>query len=180
MSRSGERNRSSPSAAEASLAETMRARACAHASVPTVGHISAFWRDNRDARRADAENGSVSGGDSDEREGAAAAENAGTTTSSRRRSEDWTADGGAFEDDEGEDSSSPVPVSDARPSPCMRSRSTPHIPSLVRTSSLSRLGAPLTCAFLLLDGWTAREGAARTAGRGCGARCPRDSWLGVP
>jgi hypothetical protein len=153
MSRSGERKRSSPSAAEASLAETMRARARAHASVPTVGHISAFWRDSRDARRADAEEGSVSGGDSHGGEGGGAAADRASAdaTTSSPLSED-ASDGGAFEDEEATAWSSASSVSDSRPSPRMRSRSTPHIPSLVRTSSLSRLGAPLTCAFLLLDG----------------------------
>ena len=60
--------------------------------------------------------------------------------------------------------SSPVPVSDARPSPCMRSRSTPHIPSLVRHRAFPSRRASDPCLFAPRRMDRAR-GAARTAGR---------------
>jgi hypothetical protein len=131
----------------------MRVRAYAHDSVPTVGHLSALWRDNREASRADAEEGSVSFFSSVDVETAAAAEGKSSETptasvGAATRSFTWSEDD---DDDEGGVFVSST-RNEARPSPRMRSTSTPHIASFVITSSFSRLGTLLTCAFLDRDG----------------------------
>ena len=150
MSLSGDRKRSTPSAADASLAEMMGRRARSHSSVPTAGQFSASWRamSSRTRPRED---------DEEVDAGADARSPESLASGSRGSNGGEPVDGSVVADpgssvDEREDARG----SGRRVSPRILSTSTPHIWSFVTTSIFVTFGTLRFAAFREREGWDAK------------------------